>query len=284
MSDDLSDRSVLLTGAAGGIGRELTKAFLGAGAAVMATDLDEVGLDALARQLARHPQCGRLVTRVLDISDRAACEKAVKAASDRFGSLEILVNNAAMGMQLIREDCMTNLVGIEEVAPAQWDRFVAVNLSGAWYLTRAALPSMKARRWGRIINVTTSFFTMLRGRFHPYGPVKAALEAMSAGHAQEFAATGVTVNVVVPGGPADTAMVPAASGYRREDLIPPSKMAAPMLWLCSHDADEVTGRRYVAAQWDRSAGIAAARAAAEAPIGWPDLAASPVWPGGRPAA
>ena len=61
-------------------------------------------------------------------------------------------------------------------------------------------------------------------------------------------------------------------------MIPPSAMAPPMLWLCSYDADAVTGKRYVAADWDTDASIMDARAASEAPIAWPDLAASPVWP------
>ena len=94
-----------------------------------------------------------------------------------------------------------------------WEKFVAVNLSGAWHMTRAVVPGMKNNGWGRIITVTTSFFTMLRGKFHPYGPTKAGLEAMAAGHAQEFAGTGITVNVVVPGGPADTPMVPQSVGH-----------------------------------------------------------------------
>jgi NAD(P)-dependent dehydrogenase (short-subunit alcohol dehydrogenase family) len=143
---------------------------------------------------------------------------------------------------------------------------------------------MAARGWGRIINVTTSFFTMLRGRFHPYGPAKAGLEAMSAGHASEFAGTGITVNIVVPGGPADTPMVPAASGIRREDLVPPAKMAPPILWLCTRDADGVTGKRYIAAQWDETLPADAARRASESPIAWPELATAPVWPGGKPTA
>jgi NAD(P)-dependent dehydrogenase (short-subunit alcohol dehydrogenase family) len=185
-------------------------------------------------------------------------------------------------MGAIRDDHMTNLVGIEEIAPETWDRFVAVNFSGAWYLTRAAVPAMKRAGWGRIVTVTTSFFTMLRGGFHPYGPVKAGLEAMAAGHAKEFEGTGITVNVVVPGGPADTPMVPASSGLRREDLIPPVAMTYPVLWLCSGNADRVTGKRYVAARWDPAASVEAARAASEAPIGWPELATAPVWPGGTP--
>jgi NAD(P)-dependent dehydrogenase (short-subunit alcohol dehydrogenase family) len=185
-------------------------------------------------------------------------------------------------MGAIRDDHMVNLVGIEEITPEIWDRFVTVNFSGAWYLTRAAVPAMKRGGWGRIVTVTTSFFTMLRGGFHPYGPAKAGLEAMAAGHAKELEGTGITVNVIVPGGPADTPMVPASSGFRREDLIPPVQMVYPLLWLCSGSADRVTGKRYVAARWDPAVSAEAARVACEAPIGWPELASAPVWPGGTP--
>jgi NAD(P)-dependent dehydrogenase (short-subunit alcohol dehydrogenase family) len=272
---NLQDRTVLLTGAGGGIGRVLAKAFLESGAAVVAADVDAAGLERLG-------QAENLVIRVLDIADPAACEAAVRETAARFGTLDILINNGALGMQVLRETCMTDLVRIDEITPEFWNRMVAVNLSGAWYLTRATVPGMRARGWGRIINVTTSFFTMLRGRFHPYGPAKAGLEAMSAGHASEFAGTGITVNVVVPGGPADTPMVPAASGIRREDLIPPGKMVPPMLWLCTREADAVTGKRYIAAKWDDALSPEAARRASESPIGWPELAAAPVWPGGKP--
>jgi NAD(P)-dependent dehydrogenase (short-subunit alcohol dehydrogenase family) len=107
---------------------------------------------------------------------------------------------------------------------------------------------------------------------------------MSAGHAQEFTGTGITVNVVVPGGPTDTPMVPASSGLKREDLIKPVQMTYPLLWLCSTEADGVTGKRYVAAHWGERASPEVTRAASEAPIGWPGLAAAPVWPGGKPKA
>ncbi|MGH7555329.1 MAG: SDR family NAD(P)-dependent oxidoreductase, partial [Longimicrobiales bacterium] len=256
----LSGRTALVTGAAGGIGRELVRCLLRAGANVVATDVADAGLTQLADTMEGDGLGQRLATRHLDISDERACSASVEAARGRFGSLDILINNGALGMGAIRDDHMTNLVGIEEITPDMWDRFVAVNFSGAWYLTRAAVPAMQRAGWGRMVTVTTSFFTMLRGKFHPYGPVKAGLEAMAAGHAREFEGTGITVNVIVPGGPADTPMVPASSGYKREDLIPPVKMTYPLLWLCSTEADRVTGKRYVAANWDPAASVEAARA------------------------
>ncbi len=277
---ELSGKTALVTGAAGGLGRAISKGLIAAGARVMATDVSDVGLATLAKDFAAKD----LITRKLDIADHTACEAAVADAQKQMGHLDILINNGALGMGAIRDDHMTNLVGIEEITPELWDKFVRINLSGAWYLTRAAVPGMKARRSGRIVTVTTSMFTMLRGKFHPYGPSKAALEAMSAGHAQEFMAEGITVNVVVPGGPADTAMVPEVSGYKRADLIPPAAMVPPIVWLCSDAGASITGNRYIAAEWNAGRTLAANRAAAEAPIGWPSLAGAPVWPGGKPKA
>ncbi len=280
MAQQLKGKTALITGAAGGLGRAITAGLMAAGARVMAADISDAGLAALAKA---HPG-DQLKTRCLDIADHVACAQAVAETEKAFGALDILVNNGALGMGVIRADHMKNLVGIEEITPEIWDQFMRVNLSGAWYLTRAAVPGMKRRRSGRIITVTTSMFTMLRGQFHPYGPSKAALEAMSAGHAEEFAPDGITVNVVVPGGPADTAMVPDVSGYERAKLIPPAAMAPPIVWLASDAAAGVTGKRYIAAQWDAALSVEVNRGAAEAPAGWPSLAQSPVWPGGKPKA
>ena len=279
---DLEGRTALVTGAAGGLGREFVRALLLAGARVMAADIDDLALRRLEEMMAAQGLAKGLVSRQLDISDHRACAASVEDAHARLGALDILINNGALGMSAIRDDHMTNLVGIDEITPDVWDRFVAVNLSGAWYLTRAAVPAMKRGGWGRIITVTTSFFTMLRGKFHPYGPTKAGLEAMASGHAKEFEGTGITVNVIVPGGPADTAMVPASSGLKREDLVRPVQMTYPLLWLCSTEADLITGKRYVAANWDPGAPVETARQMSEAPIAWPALATAPVWPGGTP--
>ena len=277
----LNSKVAIVTGAAGGFGRVLVRALLDEGAKVAALDVNESGLTALGDSISADARARLLVT-VTDIADYAACEHAVAGAIDRLGGLHILINNAGLGLGEIRADCLVNLVGIQEITPAMWQKFVATNFSGAWNLTRAAIDHLMDQRWGRIITVTTSFFTMLRGGFHPYGPSKAGLEAMAAGHAQEFNDTGVTVNVVVPGGPADTPMVPKESGFDRKDLIPAAVMAPPIVWLCSEAADGITGNRYVASQWDTGKPPEQAERQSRAPIAWPDLAQSPVWPGGKP--
>ena len=282
MNTELEGKVAVVTGAAGGFGQEIVRGLLGAGAKVAALDVDETRLEALAAGLAEARDAGRLITARTDISRYDECEAAVEQARASLGGLHILVNNGALGMGVIRIDHMTELVEIDEITPETWDRFVAVNLSGGWYMTRAAIGGLLDQGWGRIVNVTTSFFTMLRGKFHPYGPVKAGFEAMSAGHAKEFEGRGVTVNVVVPGGPSDTPMVPMEAGFDRSAMIPPSAMVPPILWLCSEAGGAHTGHRYVAAQWDAAADPVAAAQGCRAPIAWPDLAQSPVWPGGKP--
>ena len=247
----LSGKVAIVTGAAGGIGCVLVHALLAEGAKVAALDVSEAGLAALRDTL---PGGGsqRLLAIPADVADYATCELAVGATIAGLGGLHILINNAALGLGIIRANHQKVPIGIREISPDMWRRFVATNISGAWNMTRASIGPLLGQRWGRIINVGTSFATMLRGGFHPYGPCKAALEAMSSGHAQEFAGSGVTVNVVLPGGPVDTPMVPEESGFDRHALIAPTTMAPPIAWLCSEAADEVTGNRYIAAYWDAS--------------------------------
>lgn len=278
----LNEKVAIVTGGAGGIGRSVVRALLAEGAKVAILDIDRDSLDRFAAELNSNGRGPQYLADVHDVSDPRACESVVERVVQELGGLHILINNAALGMGVIRMDHMTNLVRLDEITPEIWQSFVDINLSGPIYMMRAAMPQLLAQSWGRVINVTTSFFTMLRGGFAPYGPVKAGLEAMSAGHAKEFAGTGVTVNVVIPGGPTDTPMVPDDVGFDRADLISPDAMAPPMIWLCSSTDDSVTGNRYVAADWDSSLPAEQAAARSVAPIGWPGLAQSPVWPGGKP--
>ena len=266
----LEGKAVLVTGAAGGIGRALTAGLAAEGARVAALDIAEAAFD----------ETGEVLPLACDIADPAACEAAVAACIARFGRIDGLINNAGISMDRIRGDYESRPFALEEIDPAFWRRVFEVNAAGAFHMTRAAAPGFRARGRGRVISVTTSFFTMLRRGWGAYGGAKAALEAASAGWAAEFEGTGITVNVLVPGGPTDTAMVPAASFADRAALIRPQAMAPPACWLLSDAAAGVTGRRFVAAKWDPALPPEKAAEAAGSPIGWPDLAAATVvWPG-----
>jgi NAD(P)-dependent dehydrogenase (short-subunit alcohol dehydrogenase family) len=275
---DLEGRTALITGAAGGIGQALARAFVSAGMRVALCDTAGDGLRSLQGELGAK----RTLALSLDVSDPAACRDSVSRTIAQFGRLDVLVNNAAIGMSTVRADHMRRIVQIEDIAPDLWARFVAVNLCGPFYMAHAAVPVMRGQKFGRIINVTTSFFTMLNPGFSPYGPAKSGLEAWSTSLAGELKGTGITVNVVVPGGPTDTPMVPDDGTMERSQLIRPEKMAPPMLHLASDAGGSVTGMRFVAAKWDEVLPVADAIAASGAPAGWPDLARSPVWPGGGP--
>ena len=216
-----------------------------------------------------------------DVADSRACASCVESTLDTFGAVHALVNNAGVSMNSVRPDYETQPVRTDELSPQVWDRIVGVNLSGAWYLSYNVLPHMVDQGYGRIINVTTSFNGMLFVGGQPFGASKAGMEAMSVSHAGEFRGTGVTMNVVGPGGGADTPMIPKEAPYARSDLIDPECMAPPMIWLCAEAGDNVTGRRYIAANWDPDIDFDAAAAACSRPAAWPELTHDHIAPGSR---
>lgn len=274
MPQDSPARVAVVTGAGGGLGGVMAEALLAEGHRVVAVDIDAAALARFRERNARAAE--RILPVEADIADEAVCRHVVDAAVERFGALHILVHNAGIGMSGLRPDAEVNLPTAEELTPEVWHRFFAVNVHGAFYLTRTALPYMKAAGWGRILHNTTSFLTMLR--VLPYGATKAALECMAAVWAQELEGTGITVNVLVPGGPTDTAFISDAAGWDRARMIRPTVMGPPAAWLCSPAADAVTGRRFIAANWDAALPPQEAAERAGASIGWPDLAAATaVW-------
>ena len=265
----------MITGGAGGLGRAMARGLLTEGHRVALLDRDR---DALAASETALQEAGGVLLAVAgDVSQEADCEGAVARIEACFGPVEVLINNAGIGPSSIRPDAELNLPSIEELTPALWSQFFAINLTGAFLMLRSVLPGMRRGGWGRVINNTTSFFTMLR--VLPYGATKAALESASAVWAKELEGSGVTVNVVVPGGPTDTAFIAEESGIKREGMLRPEVMVGVVRWLVSDQADSVTGRRFVAANWDDGLPGPEAAEHCGAPIGWPELAASTViWP------
>jgi NAD(P)-dependent dehydrogenase (short-subunit alcohol dehydrogenase family) len=275
MYPELTGKVAVLTGAAGGIGRALAREFVAAGLRVALVDVDRDAVAALAAQLGAE----QAIEFGVDVTDPAAAAAAVTQARAHFGALDILINNAGLGMGVVWSDHFTRIVQIEDITPDSFLRVLRVNMLGGFHMAKAAVPIFRQQRAGRIVNVTTSLSTMIRPGFSPYGPAKAAFEAWTAGLAGELAGTGITVNVVTPGGATDTPMVPMESGFARDALIRPEWMAPPMLYLCSDSAAQVTGRRFIAARWDATLAPAEAAARAGAPVAWAELAGKAIEPG-----
>lgn len=268
------NRTVLITGAAQGLGRAMTLGLLAQGYKIAAVDRDE---EALAALKAAVFQNSNLETFTVDLTDFDPAE-LLSAVERRFGQADILINNAGIGQGQVRPDYHVNSPKFYEVSPSQWLRAIAVNANAVFLLSRVAVRPMMDRRWGRIINITTSLGTMLRGGWTPYGPSKASAEALSAVMAADLEGTGVTVNIVVPGGVVDTPMIPAEAPFAREALIQPDVMLPPVIWLASSAADDVTGKRFLGTSWSADLAPEIAAVKAGAPIGWKDLAVLPIRP------
>jgi len=273
-----TQRVAIVTGAAGGIGRAMTRALLAAHIQVAGVDRDRGPLEALAAGARERGKAADLLTIQTDLTNDSAAEEITKATRDRFGRIDILVNNAGIGPGAIRPDSWQRPLKFWEITPDQWRRFVAVHTTAPLTLANAIVPEMMRQGWGRIVNVTTSLGTMLNAGSPTYGPSKAALEALSAIMAKDLDGTGVTVNVLVPGGVTNTPMISDEAGFDRAKLIQPEVMVSPLLWLVSDAAAKVTGRRFLGVHWDTELPPEEAAEKAGAPVAWTSIATMPIRP------
>jgi NAD(P)-dependent dehydrogenase (short-subunit alcohol dehydrogenase family) len=276
MSDE--QRAAIVTGAAGGIGRALVKGLLGVGVQVAAVDRTRDGLEAVTAAAREQGRERNLLTIEADLSRDGAVADIVQQALGRFGAIDILVNNAGIGQATLRPGNWQQPLRFWDITADQWRQFVAVHTTAPLLLAQAVVPGMTERKWGRIVNVTTSLGTMIRSGSPTYGPSKAALEAFSAIMSKDLDGSGITVNVLVPGGVTNTPMVPLEAGFDRQDMIQPEVMAAPLVWLVSEAAGGVTGRRFLAVHWDPALPPAQAAEKAGAPVAWTSIATMPIEP------
>lgn len=276
MAETHSGKVAIVTGAGRGLGRAMALGLINAGASVLAVDIDEPVLDAL-RQSAGREAAQRLATQQADITGDATAPELVRRAVAHFGHLDILINNAGLNLETVRAPGAKAAEHSWELAPQDFRRIFEVNAIAPFLMARAAIEPMRAQTWGRILGVTTSLDTMWRKGMVPYGGSKAAHEAYIAALAEELQGTGVTVNVLVPGGAANTRMT-ASWGDKQAQLIDPEVMVAPLLWLTTKEAEGFTGRRFIAANWDKSLPGAKAAEKCGAPAAWPQLGRQSILP------
>ena len=275
----LDGKTIIVTGAGSpiGMGREMSLALLAAGANVAMMDIDGGALEASANDARETGGDDNVLAIVGDVTSYADAQRVVQATLDRFGSLHVLVNNAGTNQRNVGMSNAT-LEPWWDVDPDAWSRVVAVNFSGPFFMAHAAVGHMMAQGWGRIIGVTTSLDTMIRVNMTPYGPSKAGHEALVATMAGELEGTGVTANVLVPGGPVNTNLLPPDTDFDRAKLIQPDVMRVPVVWLASDASSGVNGRRFIAYNWDESLPIEERLEKAGAPAAWPQLGGQAVYP------
>ena len=187
------DRTVVVTGGGGGIGGATCRRFAAEGARVAVFDLNPDAAEKVASAI--RDEGGRAQAFRCDITDRASVDAAVAQTEAALGPIDVLVNNA--GWDVFKPFTKTE--------PAQWDKLIAINLTGALHMHHAVLPGMAARRKGRIVNIASDAARVGSSGEAVYAACKGGLVAFSKTIAREHARHGVTVNVVCPG-PTDTAL------------------------------------------------------------------------------
>jgi NAD(P)-dependent dehydrogenase (short-subunit alcohol dehydrogenase family) len=269
---------VIVTGAAGGLGRAMSLGLLAAGRRVVAFDIDRArpAMDELVGLAHGAGQSERLFPVYGSVRSEDDCARVVAAAIERFGRVDALVNNAGLGMGTISLQAMISGIPFYDVPAENWRALIDTNVNGPFLMAKAITPHLRKQGWGRIVNVTTSYPTMIKDGFSPYGPAKAALEAASVIWSNDLKGTGVTVNVLIPGGAADTPMVPYEAARDRTKLVPPHVMVAPVTWLTSRASDGFSGYRFIAREWDPDAPVEQNVKKAGSLAGWRGAAPSGV--------
>jgi len=239
---DFSGRSVLITGGGKGIGKVYAEEFAKAGARVAAADIDVAAAESVGASLTKaNLQAFGLG---VDISDEASVKAAVAAVLGRYGSIDVLINNASLMSTLPRRSFM-------EIPIEEWDRVMAVNLRGMFLCCRAVFPAMKAQKRGKIVNISSSrVWEGTPNRLH-YTTSKAGVIGFTRALAREVGEFGITVNVVTPGMTQSETQVASSSGNYLATRIAgraiervqlPADLVGAVMFLSSPASDFMTGQ------------------------------------------
>jgi len=243
---ELSDTRVLVSGGTSGLGRAMAQALTEAGARVAVTSRDKKRAQATAAELG----AGALGIE-LDVRDAGSVSAAVDRAYEVLDGLDLLVNNAGIGMRSVNPRFMTEPQRFWEVPPAGFRDVLESKVTGTFLLSRAVVPRLLGAGGGRVVTISMNEQTMTRRGFVPYGPSGAAVEALARVMAADLADTPVTANILLPGGATATGMIPEEMPDElRANLLDPAIMGPPIVWLASADAAAVHDQRIVASDFD----------------------------------
>ncbi len=244
---ELSGIRVLVTGATSGLGAAMATALADAGARLMVTGRNQSRAEAAATQLG-----ASAIPCQLDVRHERSVAACIARARDAWGGIDMLVNNAGIGMRTVNPRFMSEPQPFWEVTPDGFRDVVETKVVGCFLMAREVVPLMLREGGGRIVNISMNEQTMVRRGFVPYGPAGAGVEALSRVMAADLAGSSVTVNILLPGGRGTrTGMVPDdVPAEVRAALLDPAVMGPPIVWLASGQAAGVHDRRIVANEFD----------------------------------
>jgi NAD(P)-dependent dehydrogenase (short-subunit alcohol dehydrogenase family) len=237
----------LVTGSTSGLGLAMASALASAGAAVAVTGRSADRAAAVAARLG--PPCLGLA---LDVRSEESVRAGVEEVWSRFGGIDLLVNNAGIGMRTVNPRFLEEPQPFWKVPPDGFRDVLETKVTGCFLVASAVVPRMLDAGGGRVVNISMNEQTMVRRGFVPYGPAGAGVEALSRVMAADLADSPVRVNVLLPGGATDTGMIPAAgvSDELRASLLSPDVMGPPIVWLASEEAAGVHDERIVATEFE----------------------------------
>jgi NAD(P)-dependent dehydrogenase (short-subunit alcohol dehydrogenase family) len=242
---DLHGVRALVTGGTSGLGFAMSQALAQAGARVVLTGRTGARVQDAATRIG-----DGTTGLVMDVRD----EHSVAAGTDRalaaLGGLDVLVNNAGIGMRSVNPRFMTEPMGFWQVSPDGFRDLIATNVLGYFLVARAVVPPMLAAGHGKIVNIAVNEATMRRRGFTPYGPSRAATDALSHVMAADLAGTGIDVNLLLPGGATRSGMTPdSAPEDVQATWLDPAIMGPPVVWLASPASDGITDQRIIATEF-----------------------------------
>ena len=245
MIEGLKDKVVIVTGGGHGIGKAYCLAFGQARARVVPADIDGPAAEQVAAQVSGKTEGKSLALRV-DVADQESTKQMARAVLERFGRIDVLVNNAAIFATI-----PMNRGGIESIDPAEWDRMMAVNVKGLFFCSRAVLPTMRAQRSGKIINISSgTVLSGSAGRIH-YVTSKAGVIGFTRTLAREVGDDNIQVNCIAPGStlseenPTEEIIrmrQASVQGRTLKRLQKPEDLVGVMLFLASPLSDFMTGQ------------------------------------------